>query len=254
MWWDVRTLGGRGSRGCQALSKPSLYWVEFRMPETPTTRHSRKSGNSSSIAPADNVDPRFRQDDGGSAPVPDRRIVRNAAVAVVVRPGESGDELLVLRRATYPGDPWSGHIALPGGSAESSDSSLEATARRETLEETGIDLSGSECLCELDAVAPQSVAAPLVSVAPFVFRYSGDKSVRLSIEIVEAWWIAVAEFERAEAWSTVPVATPDGRRLQVRAFQMHGYPLWGLTERILDEFLAFQRHLSRSSYLSPPPA
>lgn len=185
-------------------------------------------------------------------PIHDRRSLRHAAVAVVVRPGDSGDELLVLRRAIYPGDPWSGHIALPGGSVESSDSSLEATARRETLEETGIDLFGSECLCELDAVAPQSADVPRVSVAPFVFRYRGDRSVRLSNEIVEAWWIAVAEFERADAWSTVPIATPDGRRLQVRAFQMHGYPLWGLTERILDEFLQFQHHLGGSGYLSPP--
>ncbi|MEO7104245.1 MAG: CoA pyrophosphatase [Gemmatimonadaceae bacterium] len=210
------------------------------MPDTPPPRQSGEGENPFSIAPAENMDRRSLEDDHGSSQVPDRRDGRKAAVAVVVRPGDLGDELLVVRRATYPGDPWSGHIALPGGGAESTDGSLEATARRETLEETGIDLFGSDCLCELDTVAPQSIGAPLVSVAPFVFRYRGDKSLRLSTEIVEAWWVSVAEFERADAWSTVPIAIGDGRPLHVRAFQMHGYPLWGLTGRILDEFLAFR--------------
>ena len=169
---------------------------------------------------------------------------RKAAVALVVRscdPG--GDELLVLRRATFAGDPWSGHLALPGGGAEPSDGSLEATARRETLEETGIDLAGSKCLCQLGTVAPQSAGAPLVSVAPFVFRYRGDSPVRLSAEIVEAWWVPVAEFERSDAWATVPVTIGAGRRLEARAFQLHGYPLWGLTERVLAEFLALRQQL-----------
>ncbi|MEO7042289.1 MAG: CoA pyrophosphatase [Gemmatimonadaceae bacterium] len=177
----------------------------------------------------------------GPIQIPDRGGERRAAVAVVVRSGDSGDELLVLRRATFPGDPWSGHIALPGGGAEPSDVSLEATARRETLEETGIDLVGSECVGELKKVEPQSVGAPLVSVAPFVFRYRGDKRVRLSPEIVEAWWVAVAEFERAESWSTVQITTADSSRMQVRAFQLHGHSLWGLTERILAEFLVLRQ-------------
>jgi len=194
------------------LSKPMHHRVEFEMTQ----------------GPIPTSDQAFNHGSG-----------RKAAVAVVVRPGDHGDELLVLRRATFPGDPWSGHIALPGGGAEPSDVSLEATARRETLEETGIDLAGSECLCELGMVAPQSLGAPLVSVAPFVFRYDGNSHVTLSSEIVEAWWVAVADLERADAWSTVPVVVGDGRRLQVRAFQMHGYPLWGLTERIVEEFLEF---------------
>jgi 8-oxo-dGTP pyrophosphatase MutT (NUDIX family) len=162
---------------------------------------------------------------------------RQAAVAVVVSPGAAGDEVLVLRRATVVGDPWSGHIALPGGGLEKFDASLEAAARRETLEETGIDLSHSDCVATLASVAPQSPAAPLVTIAPFVFRYTGDKRVRMSREIVESWWIPVAEFQRDDAWKSTTILTHDGATINVRGFQCRGHVLWGLTARILDEFL-----------------
>ena len=162
---------------------------------------------------------------------------RRAAVAVVVSRGEAGDEVLLVRRATVTGDPWSGHIALPGGGFEAQDSSLEATARRETLEETGLDLSAGELVAQLAIVTPRSRKAPMVSVAPFVFRYSGDKRVTLSNELVESWWYPVADLKRADAWSDVVVTVADGSTMEVRGLRLHGHILWGLTERILDEFL-----------------
>ena len=38
-----------------------------------------------------------------------------AAVAIVVRAGSGGLEFIVIHRAHRRGDPWSGHMALPGG-------------------------------------------------------------------------------------------------------------------------------------------
>lgn len=162
---------------------------------------------------------------------------RRAAVAIVVADGESGAEVLIVRRATVVGDPWSGHIALPGGGSETVDASLEATARRETQEETGIDLSRSECIAALTVVGPRSTGAPSVSVAPFVFRYGGGKQVTMSEEIVESWWIPVSDLQRTEAWQTVSVLVREGARMEARGFELRGHILWGLTERILDEFL-----------------
>src|SRR5687768_9638137 len=67
--------------------------------------------------------------------------VRKAAVALIFRSGADGQpELLFIKRADYPGDPWSGQVAFPGGREEPGDSSLADTATRETREETGIDL------------------------------------------------------------------------------------------------------------------
>src|SRR6185503_4424279 len=69
---------------------------------------------------------------------------RYAAVALMLRVGPPPDgalEMLLVKRAEYAGDPWSGHIALPGGRREPGDVSLEDTAVRETQEEIDVDLS-----------------------------------------------------------------------------------------------------------------
>ncbi len=164
---------------------------------------------------------------------------REAAVAVVVSPDTNEADILVVRRATFVGDPWSGHIALPGGRSESVDVSLEATARRETLEETGIDLLHSECISSLASVTPQSARAPMVTIAPFVFLYTGDRKVAMSRELAETWWVPVTELQRADAWQDSSVVMSDGSLLDVRGFLWSGHVLWGLTARVLEEFLVF---------------
>lgn len=161
---------------------------------------------------------------------------RQAAVAIVLSAGASGDDLLLLRRATVDGDPWSGHLALPGGGRELSDATLEATARRETLEETGIDLSSSATVATLTPVTPSFMAAPAITIAPFAFRYAGDRNITMSREIVESWWIPVEQLRREDAWVSTPVTVRDGSSIHVRGLLWHGHVLWGLTERILHQY------------------
>ncbi|MGH7339454.1 MAG: NUDIX domain-containing protein, partial [Candidatus Rokuibacteriota bacterium] len=62
---------------------------------------------------------------------------REAAVALLVRP-RADLEILLIKRAEHPRDPWSGHMALPGGRRSTTDADLVATAFRETEEETGV--------------------------------------------------------------------------------------------------------------------
>src|SRR5690606_13503153 len=94
--------------------------------------------------------------------------LREAAVALVLRPRESL-ELLLIRRAELPGDPWSGHVALPGGRRSGADGDLLTTACRETEEEVGIPLQKvGTFIGALDEVAPSSPLLPPIVVAPFV--------------------------------------------------------------------------------------
>ncbi|MGH7644285.1 MAG: NUDIX hydrolase, partial [Gemmatimonadales bacterium] len=87
-----------------------------------------------------------------------------AAVALALLEGSTGLELLLIKRAEREGDPWSGQIALPGGRRDPQDPDLLATALRETLEETGLDLAGAERLGTLDDLYPRTPVLPPVVV------------------------------------------------------------------------------------------
>ncbi|KAK9476290.1 NUDIX hydrolase domain-like protein [Lipomyces japonicus] len=52
----------------------------------------------------------------------------------------NGVEFLLIKRTTRDNDRWSGHVALPGGRRDPDDDSDIDTAKREALEEVGLDL------------------------------------------------------------------------------------------------------------------
>ena len=79
-----------------------------------------------------------------------------AAVSVVLRSAE-GLDLLLIKRAHFDRDPWSGHMALPGGRRDPKDIDLKHTAIRETMEETALELGqDDQHLGQLKALEPNS--------------------------------------------------------------------------------------------------
>ena len=161
-----------------------------------------------------------------------------AAVSLILRATEPL-ELLIIKRATFDGDPWSGHMALPGGRWEPGDSGLLHTARRETREETGIDLAASGApLGRLEDVAPASPRLPAMRIAPFVFGVPGDVTAsRLNYEVEQVHWVAVDHL-RDPATSTDVRIHFSGYSRTFPSFAVEGEHVWGLTHRILTGFLA----------------
>ncbi|HEY2376973.1 MAG TPA: CoA pyrophosphatase [Gemmatimonadaceae bacterium] len=168
---------------------------------------------------------------------------RLAAIALVLRPGEGTDadpELLMIKRAEAEGDPWSGHVACPGGRMEPGDHDLEQTAVRETWEETGVDLArDGHVLGALDDISPRSPTLPPIIVRPFVAVVKPELEIVQSSEVAESFWVPLAALRERAAWGTAMIAIRGHSEREVTVFRHGAYTVWGLTERVLRQFLEY---------------
>ena len=158
---------------------------------------------------------------------------KRAAVAVVIG-GEADPGIAFIRRKVRSGDPWSGQVAFPGGfQAAANAESLETTARRETLEETGLDLSRHGRLVgALDDLSPQTPFLPPLIVAPFAYSVPSPPTLIPGDEADAALWIPVREVFDPANRSSFSLNLPSGAR-SFAAIQVRDLVIWGLTERIL---------------------
>ncbi|MBW3570542.1 MAG: CoA pyrophosphatase [Gemmatimonadetes bacterium] len=161
-----------------------------------------------------------------------------AAVAVLLRPGEQGLELLLIRRAEREGDPWSGHVALPGGREQAEDAGPAHTAARETHEEVAIDVRrDGRMVGALEPVWPQSSRAPRIVVRPFVFAIPAHARAVPNHEVHAAVWIPLRELLHRGAVTEHLLEIDGIEPMRFPAFDARGYVVWGLTHRILTTFL-----------------
>jgi 8-oxo-dGTP pyrophosphatase MutT (NUDIX family) len=157
-----------------------------------------------------------------------------AAVAIVVAPAP--DAVLLIRRSERFGDPWSGHIALPGGRKDPLDPDLLGTAIRETREEVGIQLERGQVMGSLEAVVPQSPVLPPIAVRPFVFLLDRRPTLTLNSEVASATWVEVDFLLQPTIHHPVQLEVAGIPRV-VQAYQLEHGMVWGLTERILSGLL-----------------
>jgi 8-oxo-dGTP pyrophosphatase MutT (NUDIX family) len=165
---------------------------------------------------------------------PDDGAPRRAAVAIVLRrTADEVVELLLIKRSEREGDPWSGHVALPGGRRDPSDATLQDTAIRETWEETGIDLARDGIvLGMLDELRPRTPTLPAIIVTPFVAIVRPEVVIQPSDEVASAFWVALAALEDPSLAVESDV-TARGATWRVPSYVLGGHIVWGMTERIL---------------------
>jgi 8-oxo-dGTP pyrophosphatase MutT (NUDIX family) len=163
---------------------------------------------------------------------------RRAAVAAVLRGPRDARELLLMRRIEYPGDPWSGHISLPGGSLDPEDVDLFHTAVRETREEVGLDLPGSaRFLCRLEsfhAVAGTSI--PPMDITPFVFRLEAQAEASPGSEAQECFWLPLEEVLSGQL-DTQHRHARQGVVRMLPAWRFGERVVWGMTYRMIQDVL-----------------
>ena len=147
--------------------------------------------------------------------------------------------MLFIRRAEAERDPWSGHMAFPGGRVDDADADGLAAARRESCEEVGLDLRAqAELVGPLSHVTAVARGRRLgLVIEPFVFEMVDDVDLRPNHEVEETLWIPFAFFLDPSNRGSMTYDI-DGASWTLPCYRWHGRVVWGLTLRILDELIA----------------
>lgn len=160
-----------------------------------------------------------------------------AAVALVLAGGRRELSLCMIRRAEHPLDPWSGHMALPGGRAGAADASSRAVAERETFEEVGLALPEGAALGPLsDVLVRIGGGDRRMILSPFVFHLGEPAPlVPHQAEVAEAFWVPLSYLWDPRNAGHIEWESA-GTRLAYPAIRFRGHPIWGITFRVLTLF------------------
>ena len=168
--------------------------------------------------------------------VPDSVDRTRASVAMILHQTADDVEVLFIQRASHDLDPWSGHIAFPGGKLEAGELECQA-ACRETLEEIGMDLEEGHYLGRLSDIIganlPVRVSCCLFGVDRMRFRPVLNEEVR------DLFWVKLSDLRDPGRNVQSSVAFAD-KQFEVPAIRLpvENKPvLWGITYRLVKQFL-----------------
>jgi len=151
-----------------------------------------------------------------------------------------------IRRPEYPGI-HSGQMAFPGGRYEPEDTDLEATALRETEEETGVP---REKINVVGALTPLYIPPSNYQVHPYVAIIDDDPvftpdpaEVAAMVEVPVELLLkpgTIHQMPPAEAFSF----------MEVPAFVCNGAVIWGATAMITAEFVELIRRYGKEKLIN----
>lgn len=161
-----------------------------------------------------------------------------ASVAMILAGASRDPEVLFIERARREGDPWSGHMAFPGGRYEADDLDLRRTAERETSEEVGLDLSGAEHLGRLDDQEGRRAGATGgIFIAGYAYYLPETTPLELSHEVEEALWVPMSTILDPSNLVDYSVEYAPGPFPGIVVGHPERHVVWGLTYRFLRSFL-----------------
>jgi len=178
----------------------------------------------------------------------DRPDFRQAAVLLPLYQSTVGPHLILTKR-TEEVPTHKGQIGFPGGGFEEGDRDLLATVLRETREEIGLEPGDVEIIGTLDdtvTVTSRHVVRPFVGFVPHPYPYRLDPfEIERLIHLPILPLLSGPPF-REEIWER------DGQPVVVYFYEYDGDTIWGLTARILKQFVdAVGRPLREKGLVSP---
>jgi 8-oxo-dGTP pyrophosphatase MutT (NUDIX family) len=167
-----------------------------------------------------------------------RRLMKRSAVAMILQVREGELHILMIKRAEREGDPWSGHMAFPGGRMDKADAHGFAVAVRETEEEVGLTLGeGDQCIGRLSDIITRPKRGPFgMAVTPFVFRLERKVAFTPNEEVAEVVWVPL-EFLLDSDNREKMVWKYKGVKMPLPCYMYEGRRIWGLSLMMLDELM-----------------
>lgn len=167
-----------------------------------------------------------------------RPLMKRSAVAMILQVRDGELHILMIKRAERQGDPWSGHMAFPGGRMDKTDANGFAVAVRETDEEVGLALGPEdECIGRLsDLNARPHKGAFGMAVSPFVFRLEREVEFVPNYEVAETVWVPL-EFLLDTENREEMVWEYKGIEIPMPCYMYGKRRIWGLSLMMLDELM-----------------
>ena len=158
---------------------------------------------------------------------------RQASVCVLVAEAEPLPHICFIRRAKWETDPWSEHIAFPGGSRSGEETPLQ-TLRREVQEEVGVDIGEDAELVQLPQLRIRLAGREkLLLLDAFVCYVPGPlPSLQCGPEVADAFWTPVSEIWSAQNLDHL-VLSDRGDTLVYPAIRLPQGTVFGITLRVL---------------------
>ncbi|MBP2833432.1 CoA pyrophosphatase [Aquimarina sp. U1-2] len=170
----------------------------------------------------------------------EERNPRHAAVMMLLYPKDEQTHIALILRPEYEGV-HSGQIALPGGKAETYDSSFTATALRETQEEIGVMTTTVDVLKSLTKVY---IPPSNFWVHPFLgWTKSRPDFVLQKEEVAKVIEVPLLELLSDHTVSTQILSTSYAQNVKVPSFKLNDYIVWGATAMMLSELKIFIKTL-----------
>lgn len=167
--------------------------------------------------------------------LPGRRFMRRSAVNLLIKEdAEQGLMVLMIQRAVHRKDPWSGHMAFPGGRMDKSDRNIRAAAGRELEEEIGIIAEQhTTYLGRLSDLLTRAhlMRRPMV-ISPFVFSVKELPPLKPNYEVAETVWVPLTFLEDLRNRQTM-----HWRYLTLPCYFYQQKRIWGLSLSMLDELV-----------------
>jgi 8-oxo-dGTP pyrophosphatase MutT (NUDIX family) len=150
-------------------------------------------------------------------------------------------QLALILRKTYKGV-HSAQVSFPGGKVEPEDKNLEATAVRETFEEVGVpilDIIVKKQLSKVYIPPSNFCVQPFIGIVAATPKFKKQES-----EVEQILEIKLSDLLSDSNLITTAIKTSYSADIEVPAFKLNGFTVWGATAMVLSEIKDIIKQLS----------